>query len=74
MREDSGHTVYTLYLSSKVIDLAARRYRAVPAPASVGARQNGRSISSSGRPDSLGRRPYRSLAMRPALALGFDVQ
>ena len=74
MREDSGHTVYTLYLSSKVIELAARRYCAVPAPASVGARQHGRSIPSSGRPGSLSRRPYRGIAMRSALALGFDVQ
>ena len=48
---------YGITISSKVIELAARRYFAVPAPGSVGTRQNGRSISSSGRPGSLGRSP-----------------
>ena len=45
---------------------------APPATAPVGIRQNGRSISSSGRPGSLGFSPYRISAMRSALTRGFE--
>ena len=44
------------------------------ASASVGTRQNGRVTSSSGRPGSLGLSPYLSMAMRSALALGFETK